>query len=75
MSGGKAEARAKGGNAVVGTGGFVFIGDMNVGPGGGADGGGKGDGRYGDCGRKIVQWGGYCSKHNLRYRAQCSPFL
>ena len=34
----KAEARAKGGHAVVGTGGFG--GDTEIGPGGGADGGG-----------------------------------
>ena len=36
----KAEAMAKNGNAVVGTGGSVFGGDTGGGPGGGADGGG-----------------------------------
>ena len=44
VSSGKAEARAKGGNAVVGTGGLGFGGDMDGGPGGGADGEGGGDG-------------------------------
>ena len=42
MSGGEAEARAKGGNAVVVTGGSVFGGDADGGPGVGAYGGGWG---------------------------------
>ena len=39
VSGGEAEARAKGGNAVLGTGGSVFGGDADGDPGGGAYGG------------------------------------
>ena len=39
------EARAKGGNAVVGIEGFVFGGDVHCGP------GGRGDGRNRDCDR------------------------
>ena len=48
MSGGETEARGKGGNAVVGTGGFVFLGDADSGPGGGVDGGVREEGRKGD---------------------------
>ena len=47
MSGGKAEARAKGGNAMVGTGWFGFGGNADGGPGCGADIGGRGDGHGG----------------------------
>ena len=69
MSGGEADTRAKGGHAMVGTGGFVFGGDAARGPGGGADRRGGGDGRDGDCEGQLVKWGGYCSKNNLRYIA------
>ena len=65
MSGGEAEAGAKGGNVIVGTGGFVFGGDADNGPEGGGDGrdgDGDGDGR-------LVKLGGYFSKHSLSYRA------
>ena len=48
MSGGEAEARAKGGNAVLGTGGSVFGGDADGIPGGGAYGGRGGYIRDGD---------------------------
>ena len=49
MSGGEAEAGAKSGNAVVGTGGSGFVGDTEGGTGGGSDGGGGGEGRDRDC--------------------------
>ena len=39
MSGGGTEARDKGGNAVAGTGGFIFGRDADGRPGGGVDGG------------------------------------
>ena len=58
-----------GGNALVVTGRSGFGGDADGGPGGGADGGGGGDGRDGYCGGRLVKWGGYFSKHNLRDRA------
>ena len=62
MYGSKAEAGSKGGNTMVGTG--------EVGFGGDADGGlGGGDGWDGDGDRRLVKWGGYCSKHNLMYRS------
>ena len=48
VSSSKMEARGKGGNAVVGTGGFVFGGDADSGPGGGADGGVREEGQIGD---------------------------
>ena len=48
-TGKKAEARAKGDNAVLGTGGFGFGGDEDGGPGGGSGGGGGGDRQDGDC--------------------------
>ena len=41
MSGGEAEAGAKGGNTMTGTGGFVFRGNANGGPGGRSYGGGQ----------------------------------
>ena len=41
MSGGKAEARAKSKNTVVGTGWYIFGWDADGGPGGGADRGGE----------------------------------
>ena len=65
MSGGEAEARANGGNVMVGTGGFLFGGYVDGGPGGGADRGVGGDVRDGDFDRQLVKWGGYCSIHNL----------
>ena len=66
MSGGKAESRAKGDNAVVGTVGYVFVGNADGGLGGVADVGEGGDRWDGDCNGLLVNWGGYCSKHNLR---------
>ena len=57
VSGGEKEARDKGGNAVVGTGGFLFGGDVDGGLGDGSDGGDRGEGWYRDCGRKLVKWG------------------
>ena len=60
MYGSEAEARTKGGNVVVGTGGFGFGGDADGGPGGGG---------YlwdGYCDGRLVKWRGYCSNHNLR---------
>ena len=47
MYGGEEEARSKSGNVVVGTGGSVFVGDADGGPGGGLGGGGGGDVRDG----------------------------
>ena len=41
MSGGKVEAMEKGGNVMVGTGGFVFVRDVDSGLGGGAEGGAR----------------------------------
>ena len=41
------EARSKGGNVVMKTGGFVFGGDVDGVPGGGENGGFGGDGQYG----------------------------
>ena len=69
MSGGKAEDRANGGNAVVGTGGFGFGGDADGGPGGGEGRKGRGYGWGGECNAQLVRWGGYYSNHNLRDRA------
>ena len=69
VSSSKAEARAKGGNAVVGTVGSIFGGDADGGPVGGADGGVGGYVQDRDCYKRLFIWGGYCSKHNLRYRA------
>ena len=66
MSGGKAEARAKSKNTVVGTGWYIFGWDADGGPGGGADRGGGGDEQYGNCDGQLIKWGGYCNKHNLR---------
>ena len=45
MSSSKTETRGKSGNVVVGTGGLGFGGDADSGPGGGADGGVRGEGR------------------------------
>ena len=42
---------------------------MESGPGGGENGGVRGEGQYGDYNRGLVKWGRYCSKHNLRDRA------
>ena len=69
MYDGEAKASAKGGNAVVRTGRSGFGGDADGGPGGGADGGVRGDGWDGECNRKLVKGGGYCSKHNLSDRS------
>ena len=66
MSVSKEEARAKGGNAVVGTGGFGFGRDLGGGPEGGEDGGGGGYRQDKFCNGRLVKWGGYCSNHNLR---------
>ena len=66
MSGGEAEAGGKGGNAMVVTRGFGFVGDADSRPGGGADRGVGEDGWDGDCNRQLVNWGGYCSNHNLK---------
>ena len=70
MSGGEEEAKAKGGNEMVGTGGFGFGRDTDSGLGGGSDGGVGGDRRDGDgdVDGRLVKWGGYCSNHNLRDR-------
>ena len=71
MSGGKTEVRDKGGNAVVGIGGFGFgfWGYVDSGLGGRVDGGGRRYGHYRDCNGQLVKWVGYCSNHNLRDRA------
>ena len=69
VSSSKMDARGKGGNAVVVTGGFGFGGDADSGPGGGADGGVRGEGREGDYDGRLVKLGGYCRKHNFRERA------
>ena len=69
MSDSEAEDRANGGSAVVGTGWFGFGGDADGGPGGGAGKGGIGDGWGRDCNVKLVNGGGCCSNHNLRYRS------
>ena len=69
VSGGEVEERVKGGNVVVGTGGFGFGEDKYGGPGEGSDGGGGGYRQDGDCNGLLVKWGGYCSNYNLRERA------
>ena len=69
MSGSKTEARDKGGNMVVGIGGFGFGEDVDGGPGGRSDRGGRGGGRDGDYKGQLIKWGGYCSNHNLMERA------
>ena len=66
---GEAEARAKSGNAVVGTGGSGFGGDADGGPGDRLDGGGGRDIHNRNYDGQLIKWGGYCSKHNLRDRA------
>ena len=58
MSGDEAEARDKGGNSVVVTGGFGFRGYADSGPGGGPEGGGGRYERYRDCYRRLVKRGG-----------------
>ena len=58
MSGVKTEARDKGGNAVVVTGGFGFGGDAYGGLGCRSDRGNRGEGRDGDCNVKLVKLGG-----------------
>ena len=55
MSGGEAEDRAKGGNVMVVTGGFVSEGDVDGGLVGRGDVGGGGDGDYDG---RLVKWGG-----------------
>ena len=52
------------------TGAQVVVGTVWIGFGGGTDGGlgGGGDGRYGAGNRRLVNWGGHCSKYTLRYR-------
>ena len=69
MPGGKAEARAKGGNVVVGTVEFRVGEGADGVPGGGGDRGGRGDGWEGDCNKLLVKWRVYCSNHNLRDRS------
>ena len=56
MSGREAEARAKGGNAAVGTRGVVVGGDTDGGLGGESDIGGRGYGQDVYCDRRIVKW-------------------
>ena len=75
MFGGKEEARAIGVNVVVGKGGFGFGGDVDGGPVGGSYGREKGDRRDRDCNGLLGKLGRYCSKHNIRDRAQQSPCL
>ena len=55
----------KGVQAVVGSGRLGLGGDAGGGSGGVTDGGEGGDGWDGD-GDGLNQWGGYCSKRNLR---------
>ena len=69
MSGGKAESKAKSDNTVVVTGGSLFEENADGGLGGGSDGGGGRYRQYRNCNERLSKWGGYCSKHNLRYRA------
>ena len=57
MSGSKAEARAMSENAVVGTGGSGFGGDVDSGLGSRADGGGEGYRQDGNCDGKLIKWG------------------
>ena len=52
----------------MGAGRTRFGGDADDGSGGGTDGGGGGDGRDG-YGYGLNQWGGYCSKRNIRDRS------
>ena len=68
MSGGKAEARAKGRDMVMVTGGYVFGGDVDGGLGGRSDGREGGDGRDRDCNGRLVKCRGYFIKHNLMDR-------
>ena len=69
MSGGKEEARTKSDNVVVVTGGYILERDVNGGPGGRSDKGGRRYRRNRNCDGQLIKWGGYCSKHNLRDRA------
>ena len=66
MSGGKSEARPKSENGVVGTGGSGFGGGGDGIPVVGEDRGGGRDGWDRNCNGRLIKWGGYCSKHNLR---------
>ena len=56
MSGGEAEARAKGGNVVMEIGGFGFEWYADVGLEGRADGGVGGYGQDRDCDERLVKW-------------------
>ena len=70
MYGSGAEARVKGGQAVVGAGRLGLGGDADIGLGGGTDGGIGGDGQdRGGYGERLNRWGGYCRKRNLRGKA------
>ena len=66
--GGSAEARFKGGQLMVRSGRLGLGGDEDGGLGSGTDGGGGGDGRD-RYGYGLNQWGGYCSKRNIRDRS------
>ena len=63
MYGDKVDTRDKSDNMRVGKGGFGFGGDVDGGPGGGAD------VRDVKCNGRLIKWGGYCSKHHLMDRA------
>ena len=65
MSSGGVEAGFKVGQAVVGSIWLGLRGGADGGSGVVTDGGGVGDGRYGD-GDRLNWWGGYCSKRNIR---------
>ena len=57
MYGGEAESRTKSDYAVVVTGGSGFGGYADSIPEGGADREGGGDGRDGNCDRRLINWG------------------
>ena len=56
VSGSETEAGAKGKKYVVGTGRFVFGGDVGGGSGSGTDRGGVGEGRDGDRDERLIKW-------------------
>ena len=58
MYSGESEARAKGENVVVGTGGYGLVGDGDGGLVDKAGGEGGGDGRYGHYDGRLVKWRG-----------------
>ena len=76
MSGGGAEAGDEGGQEVVGEGCIGLGGDVDGVSGVVTDGRGRFDGRDGGGrGDELNQWGGYCSKFNLRDGTLRSPCL